>query len=271
MRLLAFDDGDGPTMGRVIDGNVTPLGPLDDFYADLTAGRRLAADPPAERRPLGTLHLLPPVPSTCRVVCVGVNYRRHADEASVSLSGVPTIFARFTSTLIGHDATVSLPPGEPRLDWEGELAAIVGAPLSGADAATAAQAVLGYTCFNDLSARGYQMATSQWTLGKNSDRSGPTGPELVTADELGDPYSLHLETRRNGEVMQSASTADMIFRVGEVLAYISGSMSLRPGDLLATGTPEGVGFTRTPPVLLGPGDVVEVEIERIGVLRTTIA
>ena len=165
---------------------------------------------------------------------------------------------------------VPVPANEPGLDWEGEVAAIVGQPMTDVDAATAAAGVLGYATFNDLTARTAQKLTAQWTLGKNGDRSGPMGP-LVTADEVGDPADgLRVVTRVNGETVQDGNTRDMIFGVGDLLSRISRTFTLLPGDVLATGTPEGVGYVRTPPWLLQPGDVVEVEIDHLGVLRTPI-
>lgn len=270
MRLFAYDNGGERWMGVVVGEQVVPLAAVADFYADPEGHLARAARAAGDRLPLDDLVPVPPVPQTARVLCVGVNYQAHSAEASVAVSEVPTIFARWPSTLVGDGTPVPLPAAEPKLDWEGELAAIIAAPLRGATEAEAEAAILGYTCFDDLSTRGYQMATSQWTLGKNGDATGPIGPVVVTPDELGDPYRLHLETRVNGKVMQSASTADMIHKVPAVLAWASGAMTLRPGDVLATGTPAGVGFSRTPPIFLQPGDEVEVEIERIGVLRNRI-
>jgi 2-keto-4-pentenoate hydratase/2-oxohepta-3-ene-1,7-dioic acid hydratase in catechol pathway len=168
------------------------------------------------------------------------------------------------------DVPVPVPANEPGLDWEGEVAAVVGERLSDVDAATAERAVLGHAVFNDLTARTAQKLTAQWTLGKNADRSGPMGP-LVTVDESG-PLSagLRLTTRVGGEVVQEGDTRDLIFGVGEVLSLVSRTLTLEPGDVLVTGTPEGVGYVRTPPRFLRPGDVVEVEVERLGVLRTPI-
>jgi 2,4-diketo-3-deoxy-L-fuconate hydrolase len=270
MRLFAYDHDGTRWMGVLVGEEVAPLASVVDFYADTEGHLAKAAEPGGGRRPVDDLVPVPPVPETARVLCVGVNYRAHATEAAVDVSAVPTVFARWPSTLVGDGTPVPLPAAEPRLDWEGELAAILKAPLRGATEAEAEAAILGYTCFSDLSTRGFQMATSQWTLGKNGDATGPIGPVIVTPDELGDPYALHLETRVNGKAMQSASTGDMIFRAPAVLAFASGAMTLRPGDVLATGTPEGVGFSRNPPIFLQPGDEVEVDIERIGVLRNRI-
>lgn len=271
MRLVAYDEGGIRQIGVLLGEEVAALGALEEFYAGLPNSLAAASEPAGARLPLASLRLAPPVPLGARVLCVGVNYRSHAEESAAALPEMPNIFARWGSTLVGDGSSVPLPPGEPRLDWEGELAAILGAPLYGAGEADVEAAILGYTCFNDLSARGHQKATSQWTLGKNADRSGPIGPVVVTSDEVGDPYDLELTTRVNGAVMQHARTSEMIFRVPRVVAYAAEVMSLRPGDVIATGTPEGVGHTRRPPLFLGNGDRVEIEIERIGVLHTTIS
>jgi 2,4-diketo-3-deoxy-L-fuconate hydrolase len=167
---------------------------------------------------------------------------------------------------------VPVPPNEPGLDWEVELAVVIGTETWLADENSALGSVLGYTAFNDLSARTKQMETPQFTLGKNPDRSGPIGPVLVTSDELGDSAGsgLHVETRVNGEVMQEGNTKDLIHSVAKIITYITDTVTLLPGDVIATGTPGGVGVSRTPKVFLTPGDVVEVEVERIGVLRNPI-
>ena len=164
-----------------------------------------------------------------------------------------------------------VPANEPGLEWEGEVAAVVGRRLTDVDERTALAGVLGYAAFNDLTARTAQKLTAQWTLGKNADRSGPMGP-LITPDEAGSPADgWRVRTRVNGETVQDGNTRDMIFGVGDLLSRISRTVTLEPGDVLATGTPEGVGYVRTPPWLLTPGDVVEVEVEHLGVLRTPIA
>lgn len=270
MRLAAFDDDGVATMG-VVDGPMLhALAPVDAFYADVEGSLARAGHLETEPQPIAGLRGVPPVPATSRVLCVGLNYRSHAAEANEALPAAPNVFARWASTLVVGDTPVPVPPREDGLDWEGELAAIVGRPLLNATVAEAREAILGYTCFNDLSARTFQMAVSQWTLGKNADRSGPIGPVIVTRDELPNVDSLLLETRVNGETVQSAKTDQMIFKPDDVLAYASGSLTLRPGDVLATGTPEGVGFLCTPPRLLHAGDSVEVEIESIGVLITPI-
>ncbi len=282
MRYLAYEDGGERVMGVLAASGVVPVMEVDAFYSDVAAAieasRRVAeqaareAGPPgsAAGRPLAELRQVPPVPLGARVLCLGLNYRSHVEEAAQEVPEAPTVFVRLPSTLACDGETVRIPAADRKLDWEGELAVVVGSPLDGASEEEAARSVFAYTCFDDLSARGLQLATSQWTLGKNVDGTGPMGPVLVGAEEVADPYALHIETRVNDSVMQSATTGDMIFRIPEVLAYISGAMRLRPGDVLVTGTPEGVGYTRDPPVYLLPGDTVEVEIEGIGVLRNQI-
>ncbi|MEY2434844.1 MAG: hypothetical protein QOC92_4569 [Acidimicrobiaceae bacterium] len=247
------------------------IAPLDEFYADVSAGLERASGPSqGDGVALTELEVVPPVPTTARVLCAGVNYRSHAAEADVEPAAAPNLFARWASTLVTDGVDIPIPSGENGLDWEVELAVIIGAPLVDADPETAHLAILGYTCFNDVSARTFQFATRQWALGKNADRSGPIGPVIVTAEEIGDPYALNLCTRVNGVTTQSANTSEMIFRADDIAAYASRCLTLLPGDVIATGTPEGVGILRDPPVVMGAGDVVEVEIERIGVLRNRI-
>ncbi|MGB3258686.1 MAG: fumarylacetoacetate hydrolase family protein, partial [Ornithinimicrobium sp.] len=176
----------------------------------------------------------------------------------------------WTASLVTDGASVAVPPDEDGLDWEGEVAAVIGQRLNRVDPDTARAAVLAYAPFNDLTARRAQKLTSQWTLGKNADLSGPMG-DLVTADEVGDLRDgLHLQTIVNGEVVQDGNTRDMIFEAGEVLSRVSQIMTLNPGDILVTGTPEGVGYVRTPPWLLSEGDRVTVTVERLGSVSTTV-
>jgi 2-keto-4-pentenoate hydratase/2-oxohepta-3-ene-1,7-dioic acid hydratase in catechol pathway len=252
-------------------GKVTVIAPLARFWDDPAAwlSRPLAGPTLAST----SVEQVPPVLPDARVFCIGLNYRQHAAEGSYrdqELPTYPTLFARWTRSLTVDGAQVPVPASEEGLDWEGELAAWIGAPLIDASPEQAAAAVFGYSVFNDLTARTAQKLTSQWILGKNADRSGPLGP-IVPATEVGDPgLGLRLRTRVNGETMQDARTDQMIYPIGETLSLISHTLTLRPGDILATGTPAGVGYARTPPRLLHPGDRVEVEIERLGVLRNTI-
>ncbi|MFF1924565.1 fumarylacetoacetate hydrolase family protein [Streptomyces sp. NPDC058221] len=250
---------------------VTVIASLADFWADPTG--HLAQAPSGPTLALSAVELVPPVLPDARVFCIGLNYSDHAAEGSFrdqELPPYPTLFARWTQSLTVDGAEVPVPSNEEGLDWEGEVAAWVGTPLVDASPEEAVQAVIGYSTFNDLTARKAQKLTSQWSLGKNGDRSGPIGP-LVPAAEVGDlKDGLRLRTRVNGETVQDASTDQMIYGVGETLSLISHTLSLRPGDLLATGTPSGVGYARRPPQLLQPGDTVEVEVEGLGILRNVV-
>ena len=273
MKLIGFRTPETTAIlvGSLDTDQVVPLAPLEEFWADPASA--LAAESAGETIPLTDVEIVPPVLPGARVICVGLNYRAHVAEGSFrdeTLPDHPTLFGRWTASLTAGDAPAFVPNGEAGLDWEGEIAAYLGSDLADADPDTARAAVLGYSTFNDLTARRAQKLTSQWTLGKNADGSGPLGP-LVTADEVGDLRDgLRLRTRVNGVTVQDGNTRDQIFEVGEVLSFISQTLTLRAGDILCTGTPEGVGYARTPPWLLQPGDTVEVEAERLGVLSTPI-
>ncbi|PND51830.1 MULTISPECIES: fumarylacetoacetate hydrolase family protein [Rhodococcus] len=271
MRLIGYRADGTRYIGSVDGEKVTPLGTATEFYRDPRAALR---EHSSEVYALGDLEQEPPVPETARVFCVGINYLSHADEsksvAGLDLPKFPMIFGRWESTLVTDGTPVPVPPTEKGLDWEVELAVVIGETVWGAQEDTALQHVLGYTAFNDLSARRKQIETPQFTLGKNADRSGPIGPVLVTTDELADPSGLRVQTRVNGETVQDANTSDLIHSVGKIIAYITDTVTLRPGDVIATGTPGGVGVGMTPQRFLTPGDVVEVEVEHIGVVRNPI-
>jgi 2-keto-4-pentenoate hydratase/2-oxohepta-3-ene-1,7-dioic acid hydratase in catechol pathway len=249
---------EAPTLRSALEGGL--LGRL----AELTAGR--TADVP-----LAELTLLPPIPEPKKILCIGVNYAAHRDEARQGEQTHPPIFTRFADSQVGHEQPVHRPDASDRLDYEGELAVIIGSPTRGATEADALSAVAGYSCFNDYSVRDWQRHTTQWIPGKNFTGVGSFGPYLVTAEEVGDPSLLTLETRVNGEVRQQAPVKDMIFDVPQLIAYISTFTQLSPGDVIATGTPSGVAAYMSPPAWLKPGDVVEVDIPRVGLLRNTIA
>jgi len=210
------------------------------------------------------------VPQTAKVLCLGLNYAAHIAETGRDRPDHPNVFARWYASLSNHRDEVPVPTGDDRFDWECELAVIIGDHLTDTPEDSAMAGVLGYSCFNDISARGYQRRTKQWAVGKNADRSAPIGPMVVTADEFGDPYGKAISTRVNGEIRQQATTDMMLFRIAETIEYITAGTSLRPGDVIATGTPSGVGDKMDPPTYLTAGDVVEVEIEDIGVLQSTI-
>ncbi|MBB3731709.1 fumarylacetoacetate hydrolase family protein [Nonomuraea dietziae] len=270
MKLVGIRTGRRVDVAVQIGDAVTVIAEVGHFYADLERWLAVARQATAGEVPVAEVELAPPVPASARVICIGLNYRAHAAEGGFVPPEHPTVFGRWVASLTVGETAAPVPANEPGLDWEGEVAAVVGRRLTDVDAETAAGAVLGYAAFNDLTARTAQKLTTQWTLGKNGDRSGPMGP-LVTADEVGDlADGLRVRTRVNGQTVQDGNTRDMIFGIGELLSRISRTFTLNPGDVIATGTPEGVGYVRTPPWLLRPGDVVEVEIDRLGVLRTPI-
>jgi 2-keto-4-pentenoate hydratase/2-oxohepta-3-ene-1,7-dioic acid hydratase in catechol pathway len=270
MRLTGYKKDGIRLVGSVSEGRVTPLGSVEEFYRSGGVVEPSGTTP----IPLAELEPAPFVPVTSRVFCVGINYKTHAAEAKevggIDEPKVPMIFGRWESTLVTDGTPVPVPPNEDGLDWEVELAAVIKDEVWGATEDDALNHVLGYTAFNDLSARRKQSATLQFTLGKNADRSGPIGPVLVTADEIADPANLRLTTRVNGETVQDANTGQMIHSLAQIIAYITDTVTLKAGDVIATGTPGGVGMSFTPPRLLTPGDEVEVEVECIGTLRTPI-
>jgi 2,4-didehydro-3-deoxy-L-rhamnonate hydrolase len=258
-------------IGVVRDGAVYPVGTADEFYRDPSAA--LSAPVTSKGIPAAEVAAAPPVPVTSRIFCVGINYREHAEEA-VKTAGLekpkyPMIFGRWESTLVVDGTPIPLPLNEG-LDWEVELAAIIGSKAWATTPDTALAHVLGYTAFNDVSARTKQLQTPQFTLGKNPDLSGPIGPVVVTTDEFSEPVKLRLQTRVNGETVQDSNTAYMINSVAEIIAYITDTVTLLPGDVIATGTPSGVGLAMDPPRFLKAGDVVEIELEGIGTLRNPI-
>jgi acylpyruvate hydrolase len=215
---------------------------------------------------------LPPLPAPSKIICLGLNYKDHAAEGGFQVPSYPTLFGRFPSSLIGHNAPIIRPNVSDQLDYEGELVAVIGKAgrhISKADALTH---IIGYSIFNDGSVRDYQLKTPQWTIGKNFDDTGAFGPYFVTADELPPGAAgLKLETRLNGQVVQSASTTDMVFDVENTVSLLSEALTLELGDLLVMGTPAGIGLARKPPLFMKPGDVCEVEIEKLGILRNKIA
>jgi 2-keto-4-pentenoate hydratase/2-oxohepta-3-ene-1,7-dioic acid hydratase in catechol pathway len=274
MRIVGIRRDGGPVEVASLseDGaQVTVVAGLEEFWAD--AAGHLSRQPGGESLPAADVEFVPPVLPGARVVCIGLNYLKHVAEGSFrdqEIPPYPTLFARWTQSLTVGDAEVPVPSNEDGLDWEGEIVAYVGRTLVDATPEEALAAVAGYSTFNDITSRRAQKLTSQWILGKNGDRSGPLGP-LVPAAEVGDlREGLRVQTRVNGETVQDGRTDEMVYTVGDTLSLISHTFTLRPGDLLATGTPSGVGYARTPAWLLHPGDVVEVEVERLGVLTNRI-
>ncbi|KRE24364.1 hypothetical protein ASE66_03780 [Bosea sp. Root483D1] len=215
---------------------------------------------------------LPVVPRPGKIICVGLNYADHSAESGFKQPDYPTLFGRFSTSLIGHKASMIRPNLSDQLDYEGEIAAVIGRGGKHIAKATALDHVAGYAVFNEGSVREYQFKAPQWTVGKNFDGTGAFGPALVTSDELPPgARGLRIATRLNGETMQSASTDDMVFDVATLISIISEAITLQPGDVIVTGTPAGVGVARKPQLFMKPGDVCEVEVEGIGLLVNPIA
>jgi len=218
---------------------------------------------------MGDVLLGPPIPDPDKIICLGLNYKRHAEEAQLKVPEAPMLFAKYRNTLNGPTSPIVLPSTSNEVDYEAELAVVIGKRGKDIPVTEALEYVAGYMAFHDVSARDIQMRTSQWLSGKTPDTFAPCGPALVV-NEISDPQNLNISTRLNGETVQKSNTKDMIFPVAEAIAYISSLMTLEPGDIIATGTPEGVGFKRTPPIFLKDGDEVEVEVEKIGTLRNPV-
>jgi acylpyruvate hydrolase len=217
-----------------------------------------------ERIPLETADLAPVVPTPEKIVCVGLNYRRHAEEGGHALPEYPILFAKYSRALIGPKDPIVLPRASEKVDWEAELTVVIGREARHVAVEDAMDAVAGYTVGNDISMRDFQRRTPQWLQGKTFEASTPVGPYLVTLDELDDPADVGLSCGVDGVVMQESSTSDLIFSVAELVAYVSSIITLAPGDLLLTGTPSGVGGARKPPVFLQPGQTVRTTVEGVG-------
>jgi 2-keto-4-pentenoate hydratase/2-oxohepta-3-ene-1,7-dioic acid hydratase in catechol pathway len=271
---LAVIDGD-----FIVDLNrVLPEVPSDARQAllagvDLLAAGRHAIERAAqgERQPLAGIRLAPVVPEPGKTVCLGLNYYDHAAESGRDKPVYPWFFLRADTSLLAHGAASPRPRVSEKFDYEAELAVVIGKRARHVKREDALDHVFGYACFNDISVRDYQKRTPQWTIGKNFDRTGAFGPVLVSADELpAGGAGLRIQSRLNGQVMQDANTRDMIWDVAETIALLTECLTLEPGDVIAMGTPAGVGQSRTPPVWMKPGDTIEVEIEGVGLLVNTI-
>jgi 2-keto-4-pentenoate hydratase/2-oxohepta-3-ene-1,7-dioic acid hydratase in catechol pathway len=245
---------------------------LEAGPAALKAAGEAAAKAGAVQYRADQVKLLPPIPDPHKIVCLGLNYRDHAMETGAPIPKEPVLFSKYATALIGADEPIVLPSVSQEVDYEAELVIVVGKRGRHIKAEEAMGYVAGYTIGHDVSARDWQLKKDQrqWMVGKTFDTFAPTGPFLVTADEVRDPHALTIRLRLNGQTMQDSNTRQMIFPVGTVLAYLSQVFTLEPGDLVFTGTPPGVGIARKPPVYLKGGDVVEVEIEGLGVLRNPV-
>ena len=237
----------------------------------LAAVAKLGANPTSVTYPVAGARLHAPVYDPHKILCIGLNYRDHAIEGGKAIPAEPVVFGKFHGALIGPGQPIVLPKVSHKVDYEAELVVVIGKRGRHITEQKAFEHVAGYTCGHDVSARDWQFRgeEKQWIIGKTFDTFAPTGPELVTRDEAPDPHNLPIRLRLNGQVMQNSNTKEFIFGVPKLLAYLSQVVTLEPGDLIFTGTPPGVGAARKPPVWLKPGDVAEVEIEGIGMLRNT--
>jgi 2,4-diketo-3-deoxy-L-fuconate hydrolase len=284
VRFVTFSDRNGNRRPAVLAGQtVEPLGPgiatLEAFIALDPAGRRAALGARETALPLTSVTLRAPLAPRKNVFCVGRNYLAHAQEgarargeADLNLPSVPSFFTKAPTAIAGPDETLRLSGAlSAQYDWEAELAVVVGTRCKDVSAADALDVIFGYTCLNDVTARDLQRAHQQWFKGKSLDATCPIGPWIVDAAELGDAQNLAIALRVSGRTRQDSNTKAMIFSIPRIIAELSKGMTLEPGDIIATGTPEGVGFAMDPPVFLADGDVMEVEIEGIGVLRNPVA
>ena len=276
MRIVSYRVGGPWRAGVERDGAIVDVGgDRDPSVKALLAGGSAALSAAAQRAKsgapvAGNVEIGPPIPDPEKIICFGLNYRKHAEETGQTLPKVPTFFPKFRNSLIGPNEPIVIPRVSSQIDYEVELAAIIGKRCKDVSESEALDFVGGYSALNDVSARDLQMQTSQWGAGKAIDTFAPFGPALIPASEIPDPQRLAVKTRLNGITVQDSNTADMVFSVAKLIAFLSGFMTLEPGDVIATGTPEGVGFTRKPPLFMKDGDVVELEIEKIGVLRNPI-
>lgn len=301
MKLVSYEENGRPRFGAIVGEHVVDLARASEAYAKADASISVipsrieefleqcatldasakavvsrfeasAAKDPAISKPLAQVKLLPPVPRPPKVVCVARNYAEHAKEAGLEISPIPIMFARFARTFVADGDPVLVPTVSSQLDWEGELAVIIGKDTKGKriSKAEAMDYVYGYSIFNDVTVRDYQFRITQYTAGKNFRASGPFGPVIVTADEIPDPHKLDIKTTLNGELMQSANTETMIYDIPTILENIAEFIDLEPGDVIPTGTPAGVGFKRKPPIFLKDGDTITVEVSGIGTLSNPV-
>ena len=250
-----------PDMLSVIAGGAAARAAIEKFAA---------APPPDAVADLGSVKLLAPIPRPPKIICVGLNYRDHAAEAKMQIPDVPTIFSKFPTSIIGPGDPIILPKNSTRPDYEAELAFVIGQGGRYIPKDRWQEHVFGYLNLNDVSARDYQMATSQWMMGKTFDTFCPIGPWIVSADEIADPHNLDISITVNGEVLQKSNTRELIFGIPDLIEHLSGVFTLEPGDIVSTGTPSGVGFARQPPRYLRAGDETVVRVQGLGELRNPV-
>ncbi|MBL0419652.1 fumarylacetoacetate hydrolase family protein [Ramlibacter sp. AW1] len=276
MKLASFTIDNRPAWGLVTDTGVIDLSrpEVPDLKTALELGvheslAREASGRP-DTAPLATAHFLPVIPRPDKIVCIGHNYEEHRVETRRDKTANPSVFLRVASSQVGHAGPLVMPAESTQLDYEGEIALVIGKPGRRIPEASAWQHIAGYSAYNDASVRDWQYHTAQFTPGKNFAGTGAFGPWMVTRGDIADGEVLTLETRLNGQVMQRADTSQLIFPIPRLIAYLSTFLPLAPGDVIVTGTPGGVGAKRNPPVWMKPGDVVEVEVSQVGVLRNVV-
>lgn len=280
MRLVTFETGGNARPGilsgeSIVDLSAIGFSSLVEFIESGGDGRAQAEDFASRvgndgRHSLSDVKLLAPIPRPRKLICVGLNYRDHAAETGAQIPSVPTIFNKFATAVIGPGAEIVLPKASKSPDYEAEFAFVVGRGGRHIRAEDWAEHIFGYTIVNDVTARDYQRATSQWLMGKTFDTFAPMGPWIVTADEIRDPHDLDIQIAINGETLQDSNTRELIFKIPDLIAFLSSVFTLEPGDVVSTGTPAGVGFVRKPARFLHPGDDVVVKIPAIGELRNPV-
>ena len=274
MQFLTLQRESWDEPGVLYDGEIIGLkgAGFDDLLSVIAGGadamdrvaRWLYRPPHSEVLNAAKTPLRAPIPKPPKIICIGLNYRDHAAEAKLAVPEVPTVFAKYANTVIGHMHPIVLPKNSVKPDYEAEFAVVIGKTGRHIPEANWRDYVFGYTIVNDVSARDFQLQTSQWTMGKTFDTFAPMGPVIVTADEIEDPHKLAISLTLNGELMQDSNTSNLIFGVPQLIAFLSSVMTLQPGDIISTGTPAGVGFARKPPRWLKPGDEVAIEVQGIG-------
>jgi 2-keto-4-pentenoate hydratase/2-oxohepta-3-ene-1,7-dioic acid hydratase in catechol pathway len=280
MRFVTIQRSGYHEPGVLVDGEAIAIrgAGFEDITAVLSGGpdaidrlRRWVDDAPGGARVAAAdLKLGAPIPRPPKIICIGLNYRDHAIESNLPIPETPTVFAKFPTAVIGPGAPIVLPKASTRPDYEAEMAVVIGKGGRHIPEANWREHVFGYTILNDVSARDFQMATSQWTIGKTFDTFAPIGPAIVSADEIEDPHNLAISLELSGEIMQQSNTSNLIFKVPQLIAHLSSVFTLEPGDIIATGTPSGVGFARTPPRYLKAGDEVRVRVEGLGELYNPV-
>jgi len=281
MKFVTFRrSGSAPEPGVAVDQRVIGLSGagypslldiIENWGAAKSVVEAYVANAPQEAvSKAADVTLLAPIPRPRKLICVGLNYRDHAAESKMEIPSVPTIFSKFASSVIGPGEDIVLPKNSVKPDYEAEFAFVIGKPGRHVPADRWQEHVFGYTIVNDVSARDFQMATSQWLMGKTFDTFAPVGPWIVTADQIADPHQLDIRMTISGQVLQNSNTRELIFRIPELVAYLSSAFTLEPGDIVSTGTPAGVGFGHKPPRWLKAGDECVVYVEGIGELRNPV-